>query len=37
MEKPLSISRLGCSKASQPQGRLRGDGMERIEQAKAAL
>jgi len=31
------LSRLGRSKASQPQGRPRGDGMERIEQANAAL
>ena len=30
-------SRLGWSKASRPQGRPRGSGMERIEQAKAAL
>jgi hypothetical protein len=37
MEKPLSVSRLGRSKASQPQGRLRGDGIEKIEQAKAGL
>ena len=28
---------LAVSKASRPQGRPRGDGMERIEQAKAAL
>jgi hypothetical protein len=32
-----SLSRLGCSKASRPQGRPKGDGVERIEQAKAAL
>jgi len=37
MEKPLVTSRLGRSKAGQPQGRPRGDGMERIEEAKAAL
>lgn len=30
-------SRLGGSKASRPQGRPRGDGNERIEQAKAGL
>ena len=28
---------LAVSKAGQPQGRPRGDGMERIEQAKAVL
>src|SRR5438128_8895892 len=33
----FSSSHLGCSKAGQPQGRPRGDGMERIEEAKAAL
>src|SRR6266480_6743885 len=30
-----SISRPGRSRASRPQGRPRGDGMEKIEQAKA--
>ena len=32
-----SVSRPGRSRASRPQGRPRGDGIERIEQAKAAL
>jgi hypothetical protein len=36
MEKPLA-SRLGSSKAGQPQGKPRGGGVERIEQAKADL
>src|SRR6185436_14912502 len=33
----FSSSRLGCSKAGQPQARPRGDGMQRIEKAKAVL
>jgi len=32
-----SVSRPGRSRASRPQGRPRGDGMEKIEQAKAGL
>jgi hypothetical protein len=36
MEKPR-VSRLDGFQASQPQGRLRGSGMERIEKAKAGL